>query len=156
MPPTASFTIADFERISRERQIYDLGTFAERPLTPDNIIVLGLKFGFRVQWSRVDDVDGYRVAVLSNQNLESPDFIATVPGEQTLQWEYLAGDVAIAKYFAVQSYKGDLSSEFTALATATSKVDGGAADSAPAIPPDQAQTPETSEEPGWGRLFFGL
>jgi len=152
MPADTLFTITDLRRISQERQIFDLDFFPDPPQTPENMIILAIIQGFRIQWSKVDGVDGYRIAVMDDNNLETPKRIIEVTGQNTLEYEWYVGDVAITRQFSVQSYKGDLSSAwYYPITAATSKAAGGASDSAPTQPPSSLPSTDDSSKPGWGK-----
>lgn len=154
MPASVGYALSDLQRISRERLVFDLGTFPERPQTPANFQVDGRKLSFYVTWAKVDGVDGYQLAVMTGNDLANPQIIIEIPGKDTMQYSYTVGDTAVARTFSLQSYKnfgtgGRLYSEwFYPLRTATSKVDGGAADAAPIVPPAPAPTPDTVEYQG--------
>jgi hypothetical protein len=92
---------------------------------------------------------------MTTQNLAAPDYLSPLlEGATTLNWEWFVGDVAATRQFSVQSFKrmqtGEiLFSEFRyPLVTATSKVDGGAADSAPVAAPSAPVSPSTAEDQG--------
>jgi hypothetical protein len=126
-----------------------------KPRPPDFVRALGLKFGFRVQWAQVDGCDGYRVAMMTTQNLAAPDYLSPlIEGSTTLNWEWFIGDVAAVRQFTVQSFKrtptGEiLFSEFRyPLVSATSKVDGGAADAVPTTAPSAPVAPSGAEDQG--------
>jgi hypothetical protein len=126
----------------------------ERPKTPDNFTVLGLKFGFYITWSQVDSADGYEIAVMTGNDLANPELLIDVPGQATMQKTYTVGDVAIARTFTVHSYKNSVNGErlfsefYYPFASATSKVDGGAADATPVSPPSPAPSPDSGESSG--------
>ena len=121
-----------------------------RPVAPAKVTALGLKLAARIQWSRVEGVSGYRVAVMSTNNLHQPNELSPLlDGDETLSYVWYAGDVAVARQFTVQSFKraanGEiLFSDFTRpFVSATTKVDGGVADSAPTAAPSAPVSPAT-------------
>lgn len=149
----AARTMDELRRLSEEVSQNYLQSIKPRP--PDFVSALGLKLGYRVQWSQADGVDGYRVAMMTTQNLAKPDYLSPLfEGNTTLNWEWFIGDVAAARQFSVQSFKrmttGEiLFSEFHyPLVTATSKVDGGAVDAAPTAAPSAPVTPSGAEDQG--------
>lgn len=154
MTVKVAFSAKELANLSVERARQEIASFPIRPQTPDNFSVTGKKFGYYLIWSRVDGVDGYQIAVMTGNDLSAPQLIIEVPGKDTMQFSYTVGDVAAARTFSVQSYKNSISGErlysdwFYPLQTATSKVDGGAADAAPSTPPAPAPTPDTTEFPG--------
>ena len=131
-----------------------LDPLPQRPQPPTKITVTGLKLAARVQWSRVEGVSGYRVAVMSTNNLHAPNELLWIEGDETLNYVWYSGDVAVTRQFTVQSFKRSangeiLFSDFTRpFVSATTKVDGGAADSAPAAAPSAPISPATSGTPG--------
>ena len=152
---TPAHTLAELQKLSLEFSQPFRELQAIKPKPPVFVRATGLKLGFRVQWSQVDEADGYRVAMMTTNNLAAPDFLsALIEGSTTLSWEWFIGDVAAASQFTVQSFKrmatGEiLFSEFRyPFATATSKVDGGAADSAPAAAPSAPIAPSGEEDQG--------
>lgn len=153
MTLVVSRTMDELRRIAEDVSQTYLQSIKPRP--PDFVRALGLKFGFRVQWAQVDGCDGYRVAMMTTQNLAAPDYLSPlIEGSTTLNWEWFIGDVAAARQFTVQSFKrtptGEiLFSEFRyPLVSATSKVDGGAADSAPTATPSAPVSPSGAEDQG--------
>lgn len=154
MTVSVRFNAQELSALTLERSRTEISTFPFKPLTPDNFSVVGRKFGFYITWSKVDGVDGYQIAVMTGNDLSAPQLIIEVPGKDTMQYSYTVGDVAAARTFSVQSYKSSINGErlysewYYPLATATSKVDGGAADAAPVAPPAQAPTPDTGEFQG--------
>ena len=92
----------------------------ERPVKPDNFVLTANQGGIRVQWSIVPGVEGYRVAVLDDQDLSAPLFTKTLDGDGTIEWFYDTGNVAVTRFFAVQSFQAQTFSDFTTLKSATS------------------------------------
>ena len=127
-----------------------------RPETPLNVTALGLKFGFRIQWSKSDGAGGYNIAIMDDNNLDAPKLILSVMGSQSMDFTWFVGDVASTRQFSVQAFVdyagGRVVSEFSVPIEATSVVEGGAGDSAPTDPPSNPipDTPQTSEEPDAG------
>ena len=155
MATVAAYTLRDLQRIQTENARTEFNLLPELPKPPDTTKATGLKFGMRVEWSQVTGVDGYRVAVMTNNNLAAPDKLSPLlEGETTLEWVFFTGDVAIARQFTVQSFKRSVNgeilfSDFTRpFRSATSKIDGGAADSAPAASPSAPVAPRTESTPG--------
>lgn len=148
------FTLAELQRLQQEQERVELSLIPERPLTPANFTASGRKFGFICQWAKADGVDGYQLAVMTVQNLAAPQLLVDCPGKDTMNWEYFVGDVALTRYFSVQSYKNSVTGErlysewFYPIRSAVSKVDGGVADAAPTAPPAPAPSPDTTESQG--------
>ena len=148
-------SLKDILRIQEERLSIETEIISNRPTAPVNISVTGLKFGFKIQWSSVNGVAGYRVAISPDDDLSSPELLITVSGEKSMEFNYFVGDVALTRFFAVQSILGDLFSNFSSVVSATSKGAGGAADGTPAAPLAPSPTPETQSEPGVGDTGLG-
>lgn len=130
------------------RIIYD-----QPPSTPTGLTVTGQQGLIRVQWSPVNNVEGYDVAVSTNGNLAAPDInIARVPGSKNREYVYSTGNVAITRYFAVRSFVGEVYSAWSAPVTGLSVV-FGAAESAPPTPP--ATSPSGDEPIPAGRSYTG-
>lgn len=110
-------------QMDTEREQVVPASLVSKPLAPDNISVTASKRGFRVQWSQVEDVDGYRVVVIDDQDLDEPNLIIERTGDSTLEYFYYVGNIAITRFFAVQSFIEDESSEFTTLTSATTTID---------------------------------
>ena len=149
------FTLDELQKLQEERFRTEINVLPSKPLPPQFQKATGLKFGYRVEWAQVNGIDGYRVAVTSDNNLNAPQRMSPlIEGETTLEWTYFVGDQALARQFAVQSYKRSVNGELIfsefryPLVTATSKVDGGAADSAPGTSPSAPVSPTTSESSG--------
>ena len=151
-----SMTLRDLQKLQEDNSRFELHVFPENPFTPESLKVTGLKFGFRIEWSPVIGVDGYRVAMTTTNNLSSPDKLSPlIEGDTTLEYAWFVGDVAITRQFSVQSYKRSVTGELLfsnfryPMVSATSKVDGGAGDSAPAAAPAVSPSGgETSGNPG--------
>ncbi len=127
MPPKLSIPIEELQRLSGPGKLAsEQALIKERPATPDNFVLTANQGGIRVQWSVVPGVEGYRVAVLDDQDLSAPLFTKTLNGDGTIEWFYDTGNVAITRFFAVQSFQADSFSEFTALKSATSALSDGA------------------------------
>lgn len=156
MPPRTGFTLADLHRHALESARRQNELQPMPPQTPDMLKATGLKFSIRVEWSQVPGVDGYRVAAMpaTSQNLAAPQKLFTVTGDSSLEFTEPVGDVATQRYYSVQAFKKNIQGEtyFSEwrypLVNATSKVEGGAADSAPPNPPSAPIEPETEGDPG--------
>lgn len=142
------FTLQELLKLQQERSQVEYNLLPTRPQAPTFIKATGLKLGFRIEWSQVEGADGYRVAVMTTNNLAVPDKLSPlVEGDTTLEYTWFVGDVALVRQFTVQAYKRSVTgeilfSEFTRpFVAATSKVDGGAADSAPAASPSAPVAP---------------
>ena len=148
MPPKLSIPIEELQRARGSGKLSQAGglTFS-RPAKPDNIVVAGLKLGFRIQWSKVNGATGYQIAVMTGNNLAAPNLFLTEIGEDSMERTYFVGDVAITRSFSVRAFTEGTSgfqySEFTEIKSGTSKVDGGASDGTPPDPPAPPPDPET-------------
>ena len=150
----ANLSAAKIRDIYLERLRTEINVLPTRPLTPDNFQVEGRKLCYYITWSKVDNADGYQIAVMTGNDLANPQLLIEVPGKDALQFTYTIGDNAAARTFSIQSYKDSISGErlysefFYPLQTATAKADGGAADTAPIVPPSAPPTPDTTEFQG--------
>ena len=156
MPPRLSLDPEQLSQLTSGVFRQSLRLAPVRPEAPLNVTALGLKFGFRIQWSKSDGASGYNIAIMDDNNLDAPKLILAVMGSQSMDFTWFVGDVASTRQFSVQAFVdysgGRVVSEFSVPASATSKVDGGASDSAPADPPSNPipDTPQSSEEPDAG------
>lgn len=114
------------------------------PKVPTAPVVTGQQGLLRIQWITVAGVDGYDVAIMTNQNLAAPDInIARVTGDKQREWVYQTGNVAVTRYFAVRTFAGGFFSDWTVPVAGTSAV-FGAPESAP---PSAPSNPPSSDEP---------
>ena len=150
MATVAVRSIRELQRLQEERTRFEYNLLPTMPTAPAKVSASGLKFGYRIQWPRVDGVSGYRVAMMSANNLESPQGLSPlIWGEETQEHTWFYGDTTLVRQFTVQSFKASVSgemlfSDFTRpFASATSKADGGAADAAPTA---VAATPKPAGE----------
>lgn len=158
MPAQISVPISELQQLrSRSKFSQTTGLTFAPPTKPDNIVVTGLKFGFRIQWSKVSGATGYQVAIMSGKNLAAPNLLPSVLGEDSMEDTYFVGDVALTRNFSVRAFSestaGFLFSEFTEIKSGTSKVDGGASDGTPPDPP--APPPDPDPDPEFPCLVEG-
>lgn len=151
MPAKISVSIDELQQLRGRTKFSQSGGLTSGPPgKPDNIVVTGLKFGFRIQWSKVDGVSGYQIAIMTGNNLAAPNLLLTETGEDSMERTYFVGDVALTRSFAVRAFiettAGRQFSEFTEIKSGTSKVDGGASDGTPADPPAPPPDPEPIPE----------
>ena len=152
MPPKLSIPIEELQQLRGSGKFsQSTGLTFAAPAKPDNIVVTGLKFGFRIQWSKVDGATGYQIAIMSGKNLAAPNLLPSVLGEDSMETIYFVGDVALTRNFAVQAFiqstAGFLYSGFTEIKSGTSKIDGGASDGTPADPPAPPPSSPSSDDP---------
>lgn len=151
MPPRLSIPIEELQRLRSSTKLsQSTGLTFAKPATPSNIVVAGLKFGFRIQWAKVSGATGYQIAVMTGNNLAAPNLLPSTLGENSMEDTYFVGDVALTRNFAVRAFNESTSgfqfSEFTSIQSGTSKVDGGAADGTPPDPPAPPPDPEPDPE----------
>ncbi len=159
MPPKLSVPIEELQQLrSVNKFSQSTGLTFAKPTTPSNIVVTGLKFGFRIQWSKVGGATGYQIAVMTGNNLAAPNLLPSILGENSMEDTYFVGDVAITRNFAVRAFSestaGFQFSEFTEIKSGTSKIDGGAADGTPPDPP--APPPDPDPDPEFPCLVEGV
>ena len=150
-------SLEELKRLQDEILHTYLTPIPELPQAPAKVTATGLKLGFRIQWPKVDGVSGYRVAMMSANNLVAPQALSSlIWGEDTQNHEWFYGDTTLVRQFSIQSFKVSTTGEFLysdftrPFSAATSKADGGAADGTPttiaANPPPS--TEETVGDPG--------
>src|SRR5437016_294425 len=78
------------------------------------------KEGFiRVQWAPVNDVSGYRIAIMTDKELDTPNIgIKTEWGGKATYHDYLTGNVALTINFAVQAFRDQDFGIFSAIVSA--------------------------------------
>jgi len=113
-------TLDDLNRMSVEAVTSAVDPMRTPPEAPVNVTATTRTFGILVQWSRVEGCDGYLVMVSSDQDFSSPLDQKRVIGDSNVSYSYDTGNVAVARYFAVKSYSGDVFSERSSVVTATS------------------------------------
>ena len=123
------------------------------PIIPTGLTVTGQQGLIRTQWAPVFGVDGYDVAIMTTQNLATPDVtIERKIGDKCREHVYSTGNVAITRYFAVRSFIAGFYSDWSAPVSGTSAV-FGAVESAPPAPP--SNPPSSSEPPPSGSGLRG-
>ena len=154
MPPRISLDPEQLAQLTSSVFRQSIRLAPARPVAPLNVTALGLKLGFRIQWSRSDGATGYNIAIMDDNNLDAPKIILAVFGSQSMDFTWFVGDVAITRQFSVQAFTdyagGRVVSEYSVPVAATSVVDGGASDSTPTDPPSNPipDIPEDTEHSG--------
>ena len=117
----------------------------EPPDKPDTMVVHGQQGLIRVQWSPVLGVDGYDVAVMTDQNLGAPDInIERQMGDKNREFSYQTGNASITRYFSVRAFKSGYFSDWLSPVAGTSAVFGAPESpppTSPAVPPSSAEVP---------------
>lgn len=148
------YTIQELQRLSLEVASPFREVSPILPKSPAKVSATGLKLGFRIQWPQVDGVHGYRVTMMRTNNFAAAEDQKEVSGEQTVGTTWFYGDIAAVRQFTVQSFKrlntGETlySEPVYPFASATSKVDGGAADGAAVAPQAEPIAPSGAEDQG--------
>lgn len=116
---------------------------------------------FNIQWAPISGMTGYRIAVMSDTNLANPNIgIFYAYGEKQARYDYLVGNVALTRNFAVQAFKDSDFGQWTAIKSATSALmtaAGVTEPTNPASPPSSNPPPPsggTGSEGGVGRRYF--
>ena len=129
---------------------------SQKPTAPTGLTVTGFQGGIRVQWAPTLGVDGYEIAVMTNQNLAAPDVtIMGMWGDKNREWMYLTGNVAVTRYFAIRSVTANVESDWSSIASATSVVYGATESAPPTSPstsPSGGSTPTYGGTGGGGHL----
>ena len=148
------YTLQELQRLSTEVANPFREVLSVPPKPPAKVSATGLKLGFRIQWPQVDGADGYRITMMRTNNFAAAEDQMEVSGEQTVGATWFYGDIAAVRQFTVQSFKrlntGEklYSEPVYPFASATSKVDGGAADSAAVAPQGEPIAPSGAEDAG--------
>lgn len=103
---------------------------------------------FIIQWAPLNGVQGYRIAVMSDNNLANPNigmFVAY--GAATARYDYLVGNIALTRQFAVQAFREDEYGPFSTIVSATSRL---TTDAGSAEPTNPASSPTSSPPPSGG------
>ena len=130
---------------------------------PENLKATGKEGYFRLQWSPASEaVDGYQVAISITQDIETPTVgLVTLVGIKTQFTDYLVGNVAVTRYFAIRSFQGfppRYFSDFSSAVSATSRLmtDAGSAEPAsPSSPPSSGEPPPGGSGGGIGGVGGG-
>lgn len=133
-----AITLAQLQDIAkRAKQVDPSQRPKDMPLTvPLNPKATGKEGFIRVQWSPVDQSDGYQVAISTTANIQSPSIgTMTVMGGLTPFFDYNVGNIALTRYFAVRAFQGfppRFYSDFCSVVSATSIVLASAGSAEPA------------------------
>ena len=91
--------------------------------TPSNVKVTGSTGFFIVQWSLVSEAEGYRIAVMTDKNIAKPDIgLFAVTGYKTVRFDYIVGNIALTRNFAVQAFSQNYFSPFSPIVSATNSL----------------------------------
>jgi hypothetical protein len=125
---------------------------------PENLTATGKEGYFRLQWSPSPEAaDGYQIAISATQDIETPSIgLITLVGIKAQFADYLVGNIALTRYFAIRSFQGfppRYYSDFSGVVSATSRLmtDAGSAE-----PPAPSSPPSTSEPPPSGSGGGGM
>lgn len=126
-----------------------IGTF--EPLSPPSTFAVeGRNGGFIATWSHVIGAEGYRVAVMTTNDLASPDRgIYTISSGDSLRFLYPIPSVT--RYFAVCSFRAGINSAFSPIKSAISNA--GAFDDTVTAP--SSNDAPTSQTPNEGTTDYG-
>lgn len=115
---------------------------------PGSVKATGKEGFIRVQWARVADATGYRIAIMTDKELDTPNIgIATNIGSSYTYFDYLTGNIALTINFAVQAFRDQDYGKFCTIVSATSALTAAAGSAAPTPP---APPPTTSTPPPSG------
>jgi hypothetical protein len=98
-----------------------------------------------VQWAPIADVTGYRIAIMTDKELDTPNIgLKTEMGGKASYHDYLTGNIALTINFAVQAFRDQDYGAFSAIVSATSSLmtaAGAAAPASTAPPPSSTEPP---------------
>ena len=119
--PAQALSLEDIFRLQRERAQPLPKVVGDKPVIPVNVTATGERNLIRIQWAPDSANDGYRVAVMTDQNLENPNVgMFVVAGGKALEYVYPTGNNALTRFFAVQAFIEGEFSEFSSVVSATS------------------------------------
>src|SRR5262249_35003643 len=95
-----------------------------QPLTaPVNPQATGKEGFFIIQWAAVIGAQGYRIAVMTDNNLDKPNIgLFSVYGQPVARFDYLLGNIVLTRNFAIQAFREDEYGPFTKIVSATSSL----------------------------------
>lgn len=106
---------------------------------------------FIVQWAPVAGVTGYRIAVMTDKELDTPNIgIFTAYGEKTARFDYLVGNIALTRNFAVQAFHDSDFGVWSAIKSATSSLMTAAGSAEPTNPAGAASSSSPPPSGGGG------
>src|SRR5215510_13782592 len=102
-------SLKDIRLIDQTRYPNPTKLIIGQPLAkPINVQVTGKEGFFIIQWAQVDFAQGYRIAVMTDNNLNAPNIgLFAAYGGKTARWDYLVGNIALTRNFAVQAFRDD-------------------------------------------------
>lgn len=118
-----------------------------------SVQVTGKEGFFIIQWAPQTNVQGYRIAVMSDNNLANPNigmFVAY--GAPTARYDYMVGNIALTRNFAVQAFREDEFGPFSVIKSATSSLMTAAGSTEPTNP---ASAPASNPPPPGGGFGGG-
>jgi len=127
---------------------------------PSSFQVTGKEGFFILQWASVAGATGYRIAVMTDKELDTPNIgIFFAYGEKTARWDYLVGNIALTRNFAVQAVRDVDFSPWSTIKSATCSLmtaAGTGEPTNPASPPvSNPPPPSGGGAPGGGGHFTG-
>jgi hypothetical protein len=115
---------------------------------PSSVKATGKEGFIRVQWAPIADVTGYRIAIMTDKELDTPNIgLKTEMGGKASYHDYLTGNIALTINFAVQAFRDQDYGAFSAIVSATSSLMTAAGAAAPA---STAPPPSSTEPPASG------
>lgn len=113
-----------------------------------NVQATGKEGFFIIQWAPQTAVQGYRIAVMTDNNLDKPNIgIFVAYGSVAARYDYNVGNIALTRQFAVQSFREDEFGPWSAIVSATSNLLTVAGS---AEPPNPAAPVQSVPPPGGG------
>lgn len=126
----------------------------ENPIgTVSSVQITGKEGFFIVQWAPMAGMTGYRIAVMTDKELDTPNIgIFTAWGEKSSRYDYLVGNIVLTRNFAVQAFRDVDSGPWSAIKTATCALmtTAGSAEPTNPAPPASSNPPPPSGGGGGG------
>jgi len=121
MPPKLSASIEELQLLrSSSKMSQETGLVDIKPSIPEDLTTLQRVNNIVFQWKVVDGVDGYDLALATDKDLSSPEFIIRIPGSLNINYPFYTGNRSITYNGWIRSYLGQETSEFSELASGTS------------------------------------
>lgn len=149
-----TMTLAELRTLDAAKYPTPTKPVFENPIsTVSSIQVTGKEGFFIIQWSPISGMTGYRIAVMTDKELDTPNIgIFTAWGEKSSRYDYLVGNIALTRNFAVQAFRDVDSGPWSAIKSATCSLmtAAGSAEPTNPAPPASSQPPPPSGGGGGG------
>ena len=121
MPPKLSVSVEELQKLRGiDKSSQSTGLIGILPQTPDDLQALQRTNHVVFQWKKVDDAEGYDLAISIDNNLNDPSFIIRLPGNNNLSYPFYTANASLTYNGWVRSYLGNEVSDFSSLQSARS------------------------------------